>query len=150
MNKKEHAVVAVVVLAAMVVGLWAVRYGLDQARASQNAIMAQAMSNMGELAQEAGEAEQEPEGDTAGDVPAGSVTEPVPDEGTAGNGVAIGDPNAFLQGNAALSAALETGDFSSVEVLMALGLLKDDSRPSMGSTEMTLQSLTCRPAVWTL
>ena len=135
MNKKDFAAVAVIVIAAMVIGLWAVGAGLDRARENQNTIMQQAMSNVGELPVDAKDAppleedpaESEPQEDIAS----------TPGEGENGSSsdetvVPEGDP---------LADALAAGDFSSAEVLIALGLLDPEKRPGMGSGEITLESL---------
>lgn len=135
MNKKDGAVVAVIVIVALVAGLWAVSFGLDCARESQSVVMQQAMSNVGELPVDAKDAppleseptESEPSEESA----------PSPNEGQDDGS---SDEAVVPEGNP-LADALAAGDFSSAEVLIALGLLDPENRPSMGSSAMTLDAL---------
>ena len=146
MSKKDRAVVAVILIAALVAGLFVVHFSLEKARADQNAAMDRAMSNLGELPQSP---PAQPEDEPGVEVikpqptPVPDVSEPSPNESAPDLPPDREDEEetSAAQTGSALIAALESGDFSSLEVLKELGLLDEEVRPSFGSEELTPQTL---------
>ena len=136
MSKKERIVVAVIVIAALVAGLFVVGRSIEKAKAAQSAVMERATSNLGELPQQTPEGEadaEEKEGEAvSGDhAPVVSHEEETPQQAV--------EP--LQPSDSPLLAALERGDFSDLETLKALGLLDEASRPVLGTAELNPQIL---------